>query len=54
MDNYEYCLTVIRTFVKDCSFTELILPGMFKSFKVQTEDSESTYFVRLSTVTQSQ
>ena len=27
---------------------------MFKSFKVQTEDSESTYFVRLSTATQSQ
>ena len=54
MDNYEYCLTVIRTFLQDCSFKELTLPGMFKSVKVQTEDSESTYFVRLSTVTQSQ
>ena len=54
MDNYEYCLTVISTFLQDCSFKELTLPGMFKSFKVQPEDSESTYFVRLSTVTQSQ
>ena len=54
MDNYEYCLTVIRTFLQDCSFKELTLPGMFQSVKVQTEDSESTYFVRLSTVTQSQ
>ena len=40
MDNYEYCITVIRTFVQDCSYKELILPGMFQSFKVQTEDSE--------------
>ena len=39
MDNYEYYLTVIRNFVQDCIFKEFILPGMLKSFKVQTEDS---------------
>ena len=39
LHNYEYCLTVISTFVQDFSFKELILPGMFKSFKEQTEDS---------------
>ena len=39
LHNYEYRITVIRTFVQDYSFKELILPGMFKSFKVQKEDS---------------